>query len=253
MGTMAAMVGGGVISGGLSILGARQQRKAQKRQTAAIESIEARKLGLSREQFEFAKEQVAEGKPLRDALQAAGLKTIPKLTENALQALTGIQQDLSRDPGTGQLFQRGLEKGTRSLFQNLGAFGLADSSAAGTAVGEFSGNLLSSDIQSIRNLRLQAASMAPGSPESTLGVAGAFNQGGLNLEGQASQLGAQRAGVLGRSPSAGLFQDLAGVGSTIATVGALKHFSGGRDTPSGGAVTGASQVPSFNLSTGRGF
>ena len=222
-----AVVGGAVIGVGSSMISANQQKKANKKQVKAIESIEARKLGLSREQFEFAKGQIAEGKPLRDALQAAGLKTIPKLTENALQALTGIQQDLSRDPGTGQLFQRGLEKGTRSLFQNLGAFGLADSSAAGTAVGEFSGNLLSSDIQSIRNLRLQAASMAPGSPESTLGVAGAFNQGGLNLEGQASQLGAQRAGVLGRSPSAGLFQDLAGVGSTIAMVGALENFSGG--------------------------
>jgi len=241
----AAIIGGSVIGAGGSILAAREQRKAQKAQTAALEGIEARKLGLSREQFEFARQQIAEGKPLRDALQAAGLKTIPQLTETAIQALTGIQQDLTREPGTGALFQTGLKRGFESLTQQFGQVGI-DRSAFRKAGALFTEGLVARDIQSIRDLRTKATGFAPGAPESTLGVGSAFNASATNIEGQAGQIGVQRAGVLGQTPYAGLFSDLSSVGSSIATTAALGKFG---KTPGGGG----SAVPKFNLSTGQGF
>jgi len=226
----------GALSVGASILGARSERKAQESATRSLEGIEAQRLGLSREQFEESKRLIAEGKPIRDALRDAGLKTIPQLTATSLQALTGIQQDLSREPGTGQLFNTALRRGTKGLFQNLGAFGLADSSAAGVAAGEFTEGLVAKDMQSIRDLRMRAAGFLPGAGESTLGAGINLSGQANSLQGQAGTIGALRSQMLGRSPTAGLFADLAGVGSSFATTSALLgKFGGAAGSPSGAA------------------
>ena len=214
-----------VLSVGASILGARSQRKAQESAARSLQRIEAQKLGLSREQFEEAKRLIAEGKPVR------------------LQALAGIQQDLSREPGTGQLFNTALRRGTKGLFQNLGAFGLADSSAAGVAAGEFTEGLVAKDMQSIRDLRIRAAGLEG---ESTLGAGINLSGQANSLQGQAGSLGALRSQILGRSPKAGLFADLAGVGSSFATTSALLGKFGGNSNPLG-AVGSPSGVPIFRI------
>jgi len=213
-----------VLSVGASILGARSQRKAQESAARSLQRIEAQKLGLSREQFEEAKRLIAEGKPVR------------------LQALAGIQQDLSREPGTGQLFNTALRRGTKGLFQNLGAFGLADSSAAGVAAGEFTEGLVAKDMQSIRDLRIRAAGLEG---ESTLGAGINLSGQANSLQGQAGSLGALRSQILGRSPKAGLFADLAGVGSSFATTALLGKF--GDNSKPLGAVGSPSRVPSFRI------
>jgi hypothetical protein len=208
--TTTALVGAALgIGAGASILGAREQRKAQDRASDVAERAEAERLGISRE-------LLAEGRPLREALVQSGLSALPGLTEFA---------DITQ-AGTGPQFEIPLQRGTEALFRNLAPFGLTDSSVAARGVGELTSGFLGQDVQ--RRI---------GVGQSLLGLAPTSTAGGINVLGQAGQLAGQQAQIAGQSPTAGLFGDIAQVGSTIGSLGLLKQLGFGT-FGGGGSTTG---------------
>ena len=196
---------------GMSMEQAEEQAKAQERAGDILGAAETRRLALEEEKFAYAKELIAEGKPMREALQAAGLEALPGLTEYA----TGT-------PGTGEYYKRSFEQGTKSIFQNLAPYGLTDSSVSGEAVGEFGADLLSQDM--LRRLSV-GQSLVGGQPNMT----GA----GVNLFGQTGGMGyaGKQADIAGQSPKAGMFGDIGSAAMTLGSIPLLKKFGlfGGGD------------------------
>lgn len=236
-----ATIGALAVSGGASVLGAREQRKAQDRATATAAGAEAARLGLSREQFEFSKRLISEGKPIRDALREAQLRTIPAFSEAATESLARLRSFAEGEEGDPN-FQARLDRDIRSIQRGLAPFGLTDSSAAGEAIGE--ATALRSLGEFDRRLALQRslAGLVPTGGPSVAGVGANISGQATNLAGQAGSLAALRAQIQSQSPRAGLFSDISSAASTVGTLGALGAFSRG-----GGGSSGGSVVPSFTF------
>lgn len=205
-----AIIGGGILGIGGSILSSREQRKAQDRASDIAGRAEAERLALARE-------LMAEGKPLREALAQSGLSALPGLTQFA---------DITR-AGTGPQFDIPLQRGTEALFRNLAPFGLTDSSVAGRGIGELTSGLLGQDIQR----RIGVGQSLLGLQQPTTGAA-------VGLLGQAGGLAGQQAQIAGQSPRAGLFGDIGQFGSTIGSLGILQRLGFGGGGGFGGGTTG---------------
>lgn len=194
--TTTALIAGALgIGAGASILGAREQRKAQERASEIAGGAEAERLALTRE-------LLAEGQPLREALVQSGLSALPGLTQFA---------DITQ-AGMGPQFDIPLQRGTEALFRNLAPFGLTDSSVAGRGVGELTSGLLGEDIQ--RRI---------GVGQSLLGLAPTSTAGGINVLGQAGGFAGQQAQIAGQSPTAGLFGDIGQFATTLGSIGLLRR------------------------------
>ena len=179
--------------------------------------VEAQQL----EALKQAKQLFEEGKPLREALVEAGVQSIPGFNEAALESLGLIREDVKREPGTGPLFQTGLRRGTKSIFQTLAPFGLTESSVAGEAVGQLTEGLIARDIARIEDARFRTAGFAPRSTgQGSLGAA-------TGLFGQASALTQVQAGLRAErnAPSTqfrtGLFDRYLDIGETLVGAGVL--------------------------------
>lgn len=225
--TAALVIGGAGIAS--SAISAREQGKANKQAAAVASQAEANRNAIARDQFELQKRLIAEGRPLREALIRSGASTIPRFSEASLEALEGIRGDITREPGTGPLFETALRRGTEGIFRSLAPFGLSDSSAAGRAVGEFTEGLTARDIAQIRDARFRAAGFAPqgsgGGLQAGVGIGGQA----VGLTGQATSLAGLRSRLAQESPTAGLFADISRAGVNLGTQLAL-----GSAFPTGG-------------------
>lgn len=160
-------VAGAVVGGGISYLGAKEQAKGIERAGEAAGVSGARAL-------EFQKEIYGEAAPYREL----GREALPFLREDILAA----------EPGASPLYQRALTGGIEDIQTQLAGYGLADSSVAGTAIGEFTGELSARDIADIRSRRMALT-----------GFRGAGTGGAL----QAGEAAARAAGEGGRLDVAG--------------------------------------------------
>ncbi len=151
----------GIASGLGGILGSKAQSKALSKAGKAQAAYQQQIMKLYTQIFE-------EGKPFREA---------------ATEMLGLVVDEANREPGTGQLFERGLSKGTERLASEFSKYGLLDSSSFGVASGELTADLLSRDIESIRGTRQSLLSGintgVPGATQ-TLGLAG----GPVNAQSQ---------------------------------------------------------------------
>jgi len=118
--------------------------------------------------------------------------------ELAREAVPFIREDvLAAEPGTSSLYQRALTGGIEDIQTQLAGYGLADSSVAGKAIGEFTGELSARDISDIRSKRLALASGGTiGIPE-TLSAAGMSAGVASNLSNLATQRGVSQGGLYG--------------------------------------------------------
>ena len=199
----AVVVGGAAIAG--SVITAQAQSRASRRALATAASVEFDRL-------EFAKEQFAEGKSLREAIIESGTKTVPEFTEASLESLRLLREDANREPGTSEFFKTGLRRKNKEIFSSLAAFGLTDSSVAGTAVAESTEGLLANEFANIRGLRKGLVNLAPRGTGNT-GVASSSN-----LANQATQAGLFMAGLQERNvynPYGSFLSDFARVGTSV--------------------------------------
>ena len=209
-----AIVGGAALGVGGAAIASSGARDAAETQALAAESAGQQQLALGREQLEATR-------PLRDlALEQAqfqfGLQqeSAPQFQQAALGALPLLTEDINRQAGTGQPFERRSAQGARNIFSNLGAFGLEDSSVAGRAVGEFQSGLLSQDIENLQNQRFRLAGFSPQSPSFFGG-----GTAGLGLAGQTQQAGIQSLFGAGQSRAAGQLGSAQSLGGAFGTLG----------------------------------
>lgn len=184
-GAIAAAVGGSIAGSALQYLGAKEQTKAYRYATDL-------EYGLSREQWDMAKQLMAEGKPIREALQ-----------EVAQQSVGLISEDILREPGESLLFQQALREGTKGIVSNLAPYGLVDSSVTGEAVGRLGTGLIAQEQSAIRAARFKTAGFAPDT-----------SQVATNLYGLAGQSVGRQAGYVAGQGNiqAGLYSN---VGQTL--------------------------------------
>jgi len=187
-------VAGAVVGGGLSYLGAKEQAGGIEKAGEAAAASEARAL-------EFQKEIYGEGAPFRELSREA----IPFLREDIL----------ATDPGTSPLYQRALTGGIEDIQTQLAGYGLADSSVAGKAIGEFTGELSARDVADIRSRRMALT-----------GFQGAGTAGALQAGGAAASATRERGrlDVAGGAVRGGLYGDLANI--TSAGIGAYQQQKG---------------------------
>jgi hypothetical protein len=123
-----------------------------------------------------------------------GFKEAAPFRDFALEELLPlIREDIGREPGTGPLFQRGLERGTASLAGELSKFGLLDSSVSSKAFGELGSGLLAQDIAGIRGQRAGLLGLRTAGQELLPLLSGGAQQ----LAGTEQQLGAVGGGLFG--------------------------------------------------------
>lgn len=191
-----------------------------------------RQLALEQGQFRFGQEQ-----RISPAFTSAALGAIPLLTE-----------DINRQAGTGDVFQRRLEQQTRNIFSSLSPFGLADSSVSGRAVGEATAALTAADIENLQNQRFRLAGFAPQTPSfigqgtAGLGLAGQSQLAGIGSQFQAGQF--QAAGQLGSANA--LSQGLGQFGGGLLQFG-LGGLFGGTGTPIASGISRAVPTSIFNM------
>jgi hypothetical protein len=198
MGVSEAVLGSAILGSAGQILGAKEQRKAFKGAAGTEAAFRQQLLDL----FGMGMEELA---PFREA--ATGV--LPLLEEEA-----------RREPGAGETFQRGLGRGIESIREQLGRAGLADSSVAGKAIGEFTTGAIGQDINRITGLRqslLGGASAGLPSQQSLLSLLA-----GSTGRSQQFQLGAG-------GTQAGLFGALGDIGSQAAFLPLL--FGGQQQQP----------------------
>lgn len=138
---------------------------------------------IQQQQLDLFQNLINEGKPLREALINAGLEAVPELLDFGLGTA-----------GTGERFNRTLTRGTKDIFSGLSAYGLTDSSTAGTAVGDFTANLIASDED--RRLRVLSGLAGYQDPALSLGAQGSVGAAGSISDLVTSQ-GASTAGLYG--------------------------------------------------------
>lgn len=132
------------------------------------------------------------------------------------EALPFIREDvLAAEPGTSPLYQRALTGGIEDIQTQLAGYGLADSSVAGKAIGEFTGELSARDTADIRSKRLALASGGTTGIPETLSAASLTAGPSSNLSNLAVRGGEVRGGLYG---------DLAN--TALATYGAYKQGQG---------------------------
>jgi hypothetical protein len=185
MGVETAILGSAVLGAGGQILGAREQRKAFK--------------GAEGSEAAF-RQQILD-------LLGQGREELAPFREAATGVLPLLEEEARREPGAGETFQRGLGRGIESIREQLGRAGLADSSVAGRAIGEFTTGAIGQDINRITGLRqslLGGAGAGLPSQQTLLGLLG-----GSTRRGQELQLGAG-------GTQAGLFGALGNIGSQAA-------------------------------------
>jgi hypothetical protein len=179
-----AIIGSSVAATG-QYLGAKEQSKAFKRASATEAGFKQQILDL----FGLGIEELA---PFRET----AARTLPVLEEEAL-----------REPGAGEIFQRGLGRGIEGIREQLGRVGLADSSVASRAIGEFTTGAIGQDINRITGLRQSLLGGAGAGLPSTQSLLGLL--GGSAGRSQQLQLGAG-------GTQAGLFGALGDIGSQAA-------------------------------------
>ncbi len=219
-----AVIAGGAALGS-SILGSRAQKKANKRAAATAATAEAQRLGLSREQFEFAKELINEGKPIRDALRESQLQTIPAFSEASQESLGLLRRFAAGsegDPNTQLRINRDIE----SIQAGLAPFGLTDSSTAGTAVGEAAILRRFGEFDRRQTLRRQLVGLAPGGGTDMSGIGANISGQATDLMGQAGTFAGIRSQIASQSPTAGLFSDISTAATAFVTQKALKGGGG---------------------------
>lgn len=219
---------------GASVAQMNAQADAQERAGDVLGAAETRRQAVEQEKIEIAKGLLEEGRPMREALSQAGLGILPGLAEFA---------DITR-AGTGPGFDIPLERGTEAIFRNLAPFGLTESSVAGEAVGGLTSGLLEGDIN--RRLGIGQSILGLQQPTTGAGVGLLGTTGGTGLAGQQAQLAAQ-------SPQAGLFGNIAQLGTGLAGFGAIGGFGnlfGGGSSPSPytSVLTGATPNIGFDIS-----
>ena len=165
----------GIASGLGGIFGSRAQDKALGKAADMQAAFQQQIMQLYKSIYE-------EGRPFREA---------------ATEVLGLVKDEAMREPGTGQLFERGLSKGTERLASEFSKYGLLDSSSFGVASGELTADLLSRDIESIRGTRQSLLTGIntgiPGSIQ-TLGMA----EGPINKQSQIiGQQGAVKGALYG--------------------------------------------------------
>ena len=213
-----ATIGAAVVGGGLSYLGAKEQAEGIGKAGKAAARSEARALEFQREIYE-------EGAPYREL----GREAVPFLREDILAA----------EPGTSPLYQRALTGGIEDIQTQLAGYGLADSSVAGKAIGEFTGELSARDIADIRSRRMSLAGFQGA------GTAGALQAGGA-AAGAAREGG--RLDVAGGAVRGGLYGSL---GQTIAAAPLqYAQLSTLNKAPLYSGLAGGAQSPYFTEQVG---
>ncbi len=125
--------------------------------------------------------------------------------ELAREAVPLIRKDvLAAEPGASPLYQRALAGGVEDIQTQLAGYGLADSSVAGKAIGEFTGELSARDIADIRSKRLAVAGGATTGIPETLSAAGLRAGPTRALSGLAVQKGEVAGGLYGELANIGL-------------------------------------------------
>jgi hypothetical protein len=159
-----ALIASSAISGAFSFLGAQKQRQALSSQEKSLERYR-------QQVIELQQQMIASGVPFRELAQ---------------QSAELIGQDLLREPGTGPVFERALQRGQQDILKGAAGKGLSDSSVAGVELGEFRAGLTTRDIENVRNQRLNLLGYG------TMGYAqgGQFAQLGANLLKQQAEYGA---------------------------------------------------------------
>jgi hypothetical protein len=89
----------------------------------------------------------------REELAAAGAP----LRELAGEATGLLREDIMREPGTGPLYERALEKGARDIAITRSKYGLLKGGGTDVAFGGLTGRLLAEDIGRISGARERAA------------------------------------------------------------------------------------------------
>lgn len=212
-----------------------QSLQAAREQLAATQPL--RDLALQQGQFQFGQQQRL--LPSLIDQQLAGIPQQQAFAQAAQRALPLLTQDINRQAGTGQPFQRRLEQGTRNIFSSLSPFGLSDSSVAGRAVGDLQSGLLGQDIENLQNQRFRLAGFqsfpqAPGTPSfAGFGTAGLGTAAQLQSTGISQQLGA------GQTRAAGQL----GFGNTLAQLPLLQAFNTTITQPP--TAPGIAQTPGF--------
>lgn len=139
--------------------------------------------------------------------------------ELSREALPYIKEDvLAATPGASPLYQRALTGGIEDIQTQLAGYGLADSSVAGKAIGEFTGELSARDTADIRSKRLTLAGGGTTGLSETLSAASLTAGPSSNLSNLAVRGGEVRGGLYG---------DLAN--TALSTYGAYQQNQAYRD------------------------
>jgi hypothetical protein len=179
-----AIIGSSVAATG-QFLGAKEQAKALKRAGGTEAAFRQQILGLL----------------------GRGTEELAPFRETARRTLPLLEEEARAEPGGGETFQRGLARGIEGIRAQFGRAGLADSSVAGRAIGEFTTGAIGQDINRITGLR-----------QGLLGLAGAglpTQQSLLGLLGGSVRRG-QELGISRGATQAGLFGALGDIGSQAA-------------------------------------
>jgi hypothetical protein len=175
MGTAAALIASAAIT-------AISQQSAAKKQSRALRGAAGLEAASSQRLIDL-QEQLFEG--------------LAPFRETALETLPLIREEALGDPGSSELFQRGLRGGTEAITKQLSAVGLGESSVLGKALGEFTTGLTSADIGRISNLRRGLLGGASAGFQQTAGLEGLIGQS-FGRQGQFGVgIGATQAGLLG--------------------------------------------------------
>lgn len=188
----------GFIAVGVSAYGASESRRQQARGIEKAEDIEAARSAEARKREADIYGETAEFREL------------------AKEAVPLIRKDvLAAQPGESQLYQRALSGGVEDIQTQLAGYGLADSSVAGKAIGEFTGELSARDAENIRQARLGLTRGATTGIPETLSAAGIST----GVSGRGAPLAIEKGAVRG-----GLYGDLANIAT--AGIGAYQQQKG---------------------------
>lgn len=196
----------------------RSRSKALRKAGDAASLKEARLLDLQNKLLE-------EGRPLREAQNAA-----------AIEATRLLSEDVLREPGESPLFKKGLTAGTKGIFSALAPFGLTESSVSGEAVGDLVEGLTAREVEDIRTGRFKLAGLSRDTLGPALGLTGAISSAGTDISNLA----------LGEGLSEKAFiEDIGNIGTGLVKSGTFSNIEnlfrrGGVGTTGGTAFGGVS-------------
>lgn len=214
--TWGLIVGGGIATVG-SYLSNKSSSKALRKAGDAASLEQSRLLDLQNTLLE-------EGRPLREAQNAA-----------ALEATKALQADVLREPGESPLFKRGLTAGTKGIFSALAPFGLSDSSVSAGAVGELAEGLTARELENIRGGQFKLAGLSRDTLGPALGLGGQISSAGTDVGNIALGQGLSQKSLIGDITDIGTGLVKGGTFSNIANLFGRNKFG----------TSGAGDIPTF--------